>query len=1467
LGLVAFLLLLTVILSFSSVQTYVAKKATAYVNDTYGLNAELNSLRYIFPDEVQLGEVFIPTDEGDTLIYAKELGVKVGGYSQLTSTLGLREVRLDQAKFYLLIQRGDSVSSLSHFISKFSTGDTSASKPFNMAILDIELIDSRFWLEDMNCDSNCAGAFKFVDINGQLSGFDLAGSAFDLEVEELSTNDLYGLEVEELWGEFAYRDTSISLIDFHLKTARSDLNGDYSMHYASIADMSDYIHKVRMVADLEASTVSSKDVQHFAPSFPNFKTVEVAGKLNGPVEDMHFEDLRVGVGSQTVLEGDIVVKSPTSAESLFVDATRFSVQTITADAEYFYNLFVQDTLPEIVGNLGAVSYRGMYKGYLKDFTTQGSLVTDLGEVEVDLSFDDRDRKDIHYKGDIRTEGFDLGSLLGTTSVGSMAFNLSVDGEGFDPNYMNTLLKGNIEHFDALDYRYTRMKVNGKIADRKFKGAFSIDDPNLKFVFDGGATFQGDTSSYDFIARIEKADLVALNLVKEDSISRVSGELDIDLVAYNYEDWRGKLLLTEITHENEDNFYFFQDVVATSTKAEKGKQLSIQSNILDATVEGTFSYAGIFAAFKHEVSKYVMGGTPTQAPAGEEFTFDFNIKNTQLLTEIFVPKLSIEPNSRLYGSYADTTHNLSFALQSKGFTYDAYTLQDVDLNYKGATEKSELGFFIGAFKTGSGFEIDSIKLGNFYYHDTLFYTLSAVVRDSVDGKAALSGYALQEDTALFEFGVFESNFNVGYQDFVIQNGNKIFLDTSGVHIQNLQITNGERLLAINGNVSDNENEILRVSLQGFGMSLINYFVATPEARFKGKLYGDVILSQLLGAPRFAADLRIDSLKMNDTPLGDLSVTSDWSTKNDTISLAANMMLGELKTFEVKGYYQADSTGSIDFDVNFDRFRLAALNPFVSGIAENMRGFLEGDIKVSGPVAKPKIEGAVQLPKVAFTISFLQTDYNLEGTPTVEFKQDRIVFPDLKLRDSKYGTAGVLSGQVTHDQFTDFKLDLKIKANELLVLNTPPSTEDAYYGTAFATGDIRMKGAPSKLKVSANITTERKTSFNIPLGGSTTASQKGFITFVDRSKPDTTSQKVERLNLDKGISIDFDLNVNENAQVSIILDERTGNKLLATGNGNIRLNINPGGELELYGTYTIKEGKYNFNLQNFFNKEFVVQQGSSVTFNGSPFDAIVDITAVYTTRADPTPVVPGYTGGRTLTEVYLNIDGNLTSPDITFDIKTPRAGPLVQAVVGNIGSTDQKTEQVFSLLATNSFMPESGVSNNSLGNVVNAWDMLANQAASWFNVFSDRYDLSLNYQSDPSTQVAQGDGTYTSQEELEVGLSTTFFDDRVTVNGSVGVPVGQNRNSLAGEAEIEYNISKDGRFRVKVFNRQLDNPLVLNNAYQQGVGLYYRIDFDNGRDFWNKLLGRQPKETGVEEEEEQGTDGAEPSENAATSPASK
>jgi len=56
----------------------------------------------------------------------------------------------------------------------------------------------------------------------------------------------------------------------------------------------------------------------------------------------------------------------------------------------------------------------------------------------------------------------------------------------------------------------------------------------------------------------------------------------------------------------------------------------------------------------------------------------------------------------------------------------------------------------------------------------------------------------------------------------------------------------------------------------------------------------------------------------------------------------------------------------------------------------------------------------------------------------------------------------------------------------------------------------------------------------------------------------------------------------------------------------------GDLVLVGKVEIEKGIYTFVLQNIIKKQFKVQKGSYIVFNGEPTDGLVDITTVYTVK---------------------------------------------------------------------------------------------------------------------------------------------------------------------------------------------------------------------------------------------------------------
>ncbi len=1412
-----------------------AKRVATWFNKQYNEELTLETFRYIFPNQLKLNKVYIPDETHDIMIYAEELNFYFTSFNNITNILASGRIEVNKPQLNWHKYKGSEEYNFKRFLKKISSADTKNSRPrFGLKVDNIKMSEGVFHYQDFNCESCDAYFLKGLQLD--LDELYFQGDHFKVNINSLVFHDLYSLKVKQLKGELACQKDHLSIRDLWLETEKTFIRGDFKMEYQTGKAFSNFLQEVTLVAEIDESSISAEDIQVFASRCPNFGSIRLKGRFVGPVNHLNIEGLKLKIGTNTELEGAFLLQNPAEQDSMFMNSEDLSFSTVAEDVQWFYSLFTDSTLPEIVNTIGEINFKGNFKGHLNKFNANGEIHTQAGNLLVDWSVDNlKNPQNVLYKGYLELQKVDLGSLINNASLGVISGSFKVDGMGFYLQSMNSELEARISLLQFNEYDYSAINIDSYVKEALFKGNLSINDPNLKLDFKGQAGFGGDTSAYDFVALIKSANLHALNL-SDDTISRISSKLDIHSKTINYDEWAGTIKATASTYENSRNYYFFEDILLTYDGMDSNHIITVASNIVDGKLEGNYTLTGLANTFKYHATKYVKFSKPVKPFLKQRFSFDFTVKNTLVLSEIFIPQLDIEPGSKISGKYDTESQSLVMDISSKGILYDKYFIRNIDLSYRGKQQKSQLAFNIEELQLPGGFKIDSISLENFYHRDTLFYILGWTLRDSIDSKAHLNGFAIQEDDSSLLLSVDESRFNIGQENFIVTKGNVLRVDTGGIHIENLLITNPNQAseVAISGNISDNPNEILRLNITGFGIDLINYFVTTPGVSFDGELYGDVILSQLIASPRFAVDLKVDSMIMNDTHLGDLWITSGWDSKNDSIKIAVDMSLGNLKTMSISGFYHPDSLGSIRFDANFNHFRLTALNPLLTGIAENLRGFLTGDVYVTGSTHNPKVTGILTLPKVAFTVSFLQTDYNLTDSSYVEISENEIKFPKLKLRDSQYGTEGILSGRITHNNFKNVNFDLKVEADELLALSTNSSTVNAYYGTAFVSGTVKIEGLPRELRISSVISTEKKTQFNIPIGGAREVEKSQFVNFLRPDAQDTLQlAHTNKLNVDKGISLNFNIDVNQNSKVNIILDERTGNRLSAKGDGNIKLNIDPYSNMELFGTYTVAEGEYLFNLEGLFNKKFKVLRGGTVKWTGDPLNANLNLQALYTTKTDPGVIVPEYTGSNTLVEVYLNLKGPLSDPEISFHIKTPRLSPNVESTISNrLADQQDINHQVFSLLARNSFAPEHDFfSTADLG--VNEWDLLANQAEAWINQLTGDYNVTLNYQGS-SAKTNPSELTTSQKEEVEVGVSKRFFNNRVTINGSVDVPLGENKNGLAGYFEVEYNITEDGRFRTTVFNQTVQDQYSLSRQNQQGIGMFYRLGFNSWNDFFPRLL---------------------------------
>uniref|UniRef100_UPI003D32B611 translocation/assembly module TamB domain-containing protein n=1 Tax=Maribacter flavus TaxID=1658664 RepID=UPI003D32B611 len=81
----------------------------------------------------------------------------------------------------------------------------------------------------------------------------------------------------------------------------------------------------------------------------------------------------------------------------------------------------------------------------------------------------------------------------------------------------------------------------------------------------------------------------------------------------------------------------------------------------------------------------------------------------------------------------------------------------------------------------------------------------------------------------------------------------------------------------------------------------------------------------------------------------------------------------------------------------------------------------------------------------------------------------------------------------------------------------------------------------------------------------------------------------------------LEILDDAVFTIVLDEKIQDKLQASGNASLSVNIDPNQDIRLSGRLELNSGFYRSSLYNLVSREFTINEGSGVTWFGDPYNA--------------------------------------------------------------------------------------------------------------------------------------------------------------------------------------------------------------------------------------------------------------------------
>jgi hypothetical protein len=333
--------------------------------------------------------------------------------------------------------------------------------------------------------------------------------------------------------------------------------------------------------------------------------------------------------------------------------------------------------------------------------------------------------------------------------------------------------------------------------------------------------------------------------------------------------------------------------------------------------------------------------------------------------------------------------------------------------------------------------------------------------------------------------------------------------------------------------------------------------------------------------------------------------------------------------------------------------------------------------------------------------------------------------------------------------------------------------------------------------------------------------------------------------------FDLDVNRNAKVEIVVDQSSGSTLSGRGAGNILIETNIDGKFNIWGDFIAYEGIYNFKNLGLIDKKFAVEQGGTIVWEGDPLEAQLNIEATYQVPggANPALLVDNPNFNRKIpTNVGIQLVGNLIKPDDpVFDISFPNTtGIVVSEINYRLADQQRRQLQAISLLSQGIFISDVSVSFQGITN--NLYEKASDVFSTLLGSNQGKLNVGLNY--------LQGEENpaFDLRTEDRIGLTlSTQLSDRILINGKIGVPIdGLEQSVIVGDVQIDFILNESGSLKAKVFNRENDFRYLGDEfGYTQGMGMSYQVDFNTFQELLNKIKTKSLKsndydfdQTGIE-----------------------
>lgn len=1423
------LIVTTGIALIPSIQTGITSSIIKKVNKQYGIEVVLGRTQIIpIQLKTQLGQLLILDHKKDTLFYIEEVSTSIAELSALLEgRINMSNYKLDGAEANIVIYPQDSSSNLDIWLAKIKRPTKTNDFRFEAQTVLAENLKLRYkdsvtsrkiFLERLELNNlsienkNLYAEYVSLD-NGLFDDFNLMSSTFKMVFEE---DDLL---ISNLYLRSALSEISLNELQFH--------------------DVSNVEERTKINFDIAPSFVTFEEFESLIPNstllrlqnslFFEGKGLYDDGQINASKTKIQYLD--------SYFEGALYVEQINNKKSDFFFVSK-DTNFNPLELSEFIELNAQWS--SYLNSFSSLRWEGLIQREENNFVVESIVDTNQGTLFSDLKYNEESET---FNGLLSSDEFNFGILFKELPQIPTSLDLEFTGQSFELDKLKAQLEGGICTVSVRDKTFGDIEFSGYFSDKLFNGLVYSSQEDFSFDISGSVDFSLPVYNYNINFLLKRFRLFKFG-IGNDELSNLNFNLNLNLDGNYFSELEGVLQFNDGRYADRDNYLEFKDLVVNTSRSDDDFRLFefVSDDLVSGVVKSDIEWTYIDEYF-NRVKNRILGVVEPISAADQNNALIFDLDLKSKIAALLNPNFKLSENSSLKGNFNLRDSLTQLSINTPLLTFQNYEIHNLIGDLNNNSEQVGLTFAIDSVKS-SLINLRELTFDAFEQQDSILSTLKFKSSRSNSNVFELNlSQPINSSQETIDIYIKPSQLGLKGKTWKLNTANALDHKLSynpkeqRLKINQIELANddGDRIQINAPYIAATEKQI---DLNFKGVQL---FKVTPDIRnleLDGVLDGFMTINQINGQYIPSTSLEIEDLSVNQEVVGDAQMVIAGNRDLSSFEVAS-WIEGEQKTLlNIQGNIEQDEDERYIYKLNaeLDDFGIAPFSPLGKQTLHRLRGGLTGDIDVNGSLEKPMLNGLLRLNNGGMAFQYLNTDYRISDQAIIQIENQNFDFINFDFRDRIYDTSANISGRISHENFKIWNLDLEVDTNfnRFLILNTDNQPNSLYYGTGFVLGKGYIKGLSTQLNIEFNGASAQGTSLKIPLGDAESESDYSFINFVgDKTIEQMKNEKV--LKTYRGLELNFDIEVTDQAEVEIVIDPRSGSSLKGSGEGLLLMEINTDGKFNMYGEFVAVEGFYNYKFGGLIDKRFKLQPGGTLLWDGDPLAAQLQMDAVYSLNANPSPILESTSfSGRIPTEVLVRLDGELEAPNINFDIAFPNTSSVIQSELQyRLQDPTIRERNAFFLLAQGTFVNDQiGINQQALtGNLFQTASGLLDQVLGESEIF----DLGLSYEQgflDPTADV---------QIENRIGVTvSTQISDRILINGKVGVPVGGvSETVIAGDLEIQIILNDEGTLSAKIFNREneIRQFLAEQQGYTQGVGLSYQVDFDNFKSLLMKIIQKE------------------------------